>query len=90
MNNLQIAGLILLTLALIIAIQIISKQRLENDKLKANIATLELNQKINEDKLTPIIEYRDKKIEIIKKVPIYLGSDCEEKLKNYENIVNSF
>ena len=51
---------------------------------------LESAYTIDYTKLKPIIRYKDKKIEIIKSVPVYVGKDCEKELQSVKNIIDSF
>lgn len=51
---------------------------------------LESTYTIDYTKIKPIIKYRDKKIEIIKKIPVYVGDDCQKELESVKNIIDNF
>lgn len=51
---------------------------------------LESAYTIDYTKIRPIIKYRDKKIEIIKKIPVYVGNDCQKELQSVKNIIDNF
>lgn len=87
MDKYIIAGLGTLLFALIF---FIAHQDKKINMLNNQIATLEANQHIRVEKLEPIIKYKDRKVEVIKKIPVYKGDNCEKKLQNIENIINSF
>lgn len=63
----------------------------ENEALKKQILQLESAFVIDPSKLKPIIEYRDKKIHVIKQVPIIVDKeDCKRELESVKNLINSF
>lgn len=63
----------------------------ENQALKKQILQLESAFVIDPSKLKPIIEYRDKKIQVIKQVPIIVDKeDCKRELESVKNLINSF
>ena len=67
--------------------------KIEKNKYKIvskQLIQLESAYQIDYTKLKPIVRYKDKKIEIIKSVPIYVGKDCEKELQSVKNIINSF
>ena len=67
--------------------------RVEKSKYEAiakQLIQLESTYTIDYTKLKPIIRYKDKKIEIIKSVPVYVGKDCEKELQRVKNIIDSF
>lgn len=66
------------------------KEREKNIDLLKQITQLEAVYTIDYVKIKPIIEYRDKKIEIIKEIPIYIGNDCQKELESVKNIINNF
>lgn len=51
---------------------------------------LESSYTIDYTKIKPIIKYRDKKIEIVKKIPVYIGNDCQKELESVKKIIDSF
>lgn len=63
----------------------------ENEALKKQILQLESAFVLDPSKLKPIVEYRDKKIHIIKQIPVILDKeDCKRELENVKNLINSF
>lgn len=63
----------------------------ENEALKKQILQLESAFMIDPSKLKPVIEYRDKKIHVIKQVPIIIDKeDCKKELESVKNLINSF
>ena len=67
--------------------------RVEKSKYEATskqLIQLESAYTIDYTQLKPIIRYKDKKIEIIKSVPVYVGKDCEKELQSVKNIIDSF
>lgn len=67
--------------------------RVEKSKYEATLKQLiqlESTYTIDYTKIKPIIKYRDKKIEIIKKIPVYVGDDCQKELQSVKNIIDNF
>lgn len=67
--------------------------RVEKNKYEATlkqIIQLESAYTIDYTKLKPIVQYKDKKIEIIKNIPIYVGKECEKELQSVKNIIDNF
>lgn len=63
----------------------------ENEALKKQILQLESAFVLDPSKLKPIVEYRDKKIHIIKQIPVIIDKeDCKRELENVKNLINSF
>ena len=63
----------------------------ENQALKKQIVQLEAIYTLNPAKIKPIIKYRDKKIEVIKKIPVVVdSSDCKRELENVKRIIDTF
>lgn len=58
-----------------------------NKELEASLKSLELQK--NEVKIKKVIEYRDKKIETIKRIP-YDDKTCKNTLDSYNSLINSF
>lgn len=73
----------------------ITKLQHKLSQMEHQVFILEEQLKINPQKMKKIIEYRDKKIEVIKEIPVYIDkTDTCEGLKNElettKNIINSF
>ena len=67
--------------------------RVEKSKYEAatkQLIQLESAYQIDYANLKPIVRYRDKKIEIIKSIPVYIGKDCQKELESVKNIINNF
>ena len=67
--------------------------RIEKNKYEATtkqLIQLESAYTIDYTKLKPIIRYKDKKIEIIKSIPVYVGEDCKKELQSVKNIIDNF
>ena len=63
----------------------------ENEALKKQILQLESAFVIDPSKLKPLVEYRDKKVHIIKRVPVIIDKeDCKRELESVQNLINSF
>lgn len=73
----------------------ITKLQHKLSEMEHQVFILEEQLKINPQKMEKVIEYRDKKIEVIKETPVYIDkTDTCEGLKNEleitKNIINSF
>lgn len=90
--------IITLVVGLIVALSIVSyiqSLRLKLEQAEHQVYILEESLKLDEKKIKPIIEYKEKKIEVIKKIPVYIdNTDTCEGLKNEieatKNIINNF
>lgn len=61
----------------------------KNLSLQKELSTLGALCSKQPQQLEPIIKYKDKKIEIIKKIPIK-DETCEQELTTLHNIINNF
>lgn len=94
MNN----KIIVLVIGLILALSIVSyiqNLRLKLEQAEHQVYILEESLKLDKKALKPIIEYKEKKVEVIKKIPVYIdNTDTCEGLKNEieatKNIINNF
>lgn len=67
--------------------------RVEKNKYEITLKQLiqlESAYTIDYTKLKPIIRYKDRKIEIIKSIPVYVGEDCKKELQSVKNIIDNF
>lgn len=83
--NLAILG----AAAVVITIQTIrvNLYETENIALKSQIESVKVD--LESAKAKKIIEYKDRKVEIIKKVP-YKDDSCEAELESYKRLINAF
>lgn len=60
-----------------------------NVELQAKLESISKDNKTITPKEKVVIEYRDKKIDVIKRIP-YENDTCKSKLDSYNKLINSF